>query len=159
MPWLVLLRRFWWTIPMAVLWAVGVTYKVRLDHATARVTSLEAQIHDSEIVARSQLAAAQRRTEEINARYQETRQQVDDLSRRLRDGLLRYQAAFAARSASPATAPGATIPSGGNAASAPTRGEIDVLVADTVAACTRDAARFAALQDWARTVATEQPQL
>jgi hypothetical protein len=145
--------QYWWIGVIALMLAVIGVEHWQVETYRAKVISLQTAIADSNQKALVEHTQAQKITDTINEQYQNSQTTVNQLSNDIRQWVLRYEAQRAATPHPSTPAPAPANPAGSLAPAtpvSPTVNATDELIANTIAACERDSARFKALQDWAR---------
>lgn len=151
MIWLALLRRFWWAVPLlGLLGTIGVLHHER-DSARAKVVALEDTLKAIQAAHTAAIKVATTEKENADAAYTSSSHAAallgDSLSHRVRD----YENRLRTRPVQDPGQPVATV--GSVAAPEAARPDVEALLGDVVAACTRDATRLQNAVDWAATVA------
>lgn len=147
MPWLYLLRKFWWAIPMLALLGVAGFYKVDAAHQKSLVAARDLTIAQINAAGTAAAAAGLKSKEDSDAKLKSALDAADILGGSLRDGVRQYQNHLRADALQAAGKP---EPALGGAPAA--EGATDELIGRTLAACARDAARLENAHNWSKGV-------
>ena len=147
MPYLLILRKFWWAIPLLILLsALGIS-RLEIRHLRTANAGLEARIATLETITAQNVQKALHDKETADAAYQSSSKAAAmlgaDLSSRVRDYENRLRAGALQGPGEPIQAVGGSTPA------TPAPDPVVPLIGDAIAACSRDAARLDNAHEWA----------
>lgn len=146
-PYWILIKKFWWLVPLSALLITTATFRVQRDNARDREAVLKADIAARDIEDVAAINESNRRANDADSKLGSATMAANilgaDLSRRVRDYENRLRAGAVQSPGQPESA---------GRSDADPADAVQDLIASSLAACARDAARLDNAHDWASTL-------